>query len=69
LSSRFLDRISIKLVDALIAADKDFDMLIMPGRNHGFGNERYFTRRRWDYFVTHLMGETPPTAQPPLVAR
>ena len=49
---------SIKLVNALIEADKDFDMLIMPGRDHGFGNERYFTRRRWNYFVTHLMGNT-----------
>lgn len=53
---------SIKLVNALIEADKDFDMLIMPGRNHGFGNEPYFTRRRWNYFVTHLMGKTPPPA-------
>ena len=35
---------SIKLVDALIKADKDFDFLVMPGRNHGFGNEPYFVR-------------------------
>ena len=51
---------SIKLVDALITADKDFDFLVMPGRNHGFGNEPYFVRRRWDYFVQHLMHKLPP---------
>ena len=51
---------SIKLVDALISADKDFDFLVMPGRNHGFGNEPYFVRRRWDYFVQHLMHKLPP---------
>eukprot|EP01044_Picomonas_judraskeda_P016295 COSAG03_NODE_2872_length_2388_cov_25.361730_2_plen_78_part_00 len=55
---RCAERLSIELVDALIEADKDFEMLIMPGRGHGFGNERYFTRRRWNCFVTHRMGKT-----------
>ena len=48
------------LVDALIAANKDFDLLILPNRGHGFGNEPYMMRRRWDYFVRHLLGAEPP---------
>ena len=48
------------VVDALIKADKDFDMLVFPNSRHGFGNSRYFLKRRWDYFVTHLQGLTPP---------
>lgn len=52
---------TIKLVDALVRANKDFDFLIMPNRPHGFGNDPYFVRRRWDYFVKHLIGVDPPT--------
>ena len=48
------------VVDALIKANKDFDLLLMPGRTHGFGNEAYMVRRRWDYFVKHLLGAEPP---------
>jgi dipeptidyl aminopeptidase/acylaminoacyl peptidase len=48
------------VVDALIAANKDFDLLLMPNRGHGFGNEPYMMRRRWDYFVRHLLGAEPP---------
>ena len=51
---------TIKLVDALVSANKDFDFLIMPNRPHGFGNDPYFVRRRWDYFVKHLLGVDPP---------
>jgi dipeptidyl aminopeptidase/acylaminoacyl peptidase len=51
---------TIKLVDALVSANKDFDFLIMPNRAHGFGNDPYFVRRRWDYFVKHLIGVDPP---------
>jgi len=47
------------LVDELIKANRDFDLIIAPNRGHGL-NEPYFIRRRWDYFVTHLMGGTPP---------
>ena len=50
---------TIKLVDALVTANKDFDFLIMPNRMHGFGNDPYFVRRRWDYFVRHLQGVEP----------
>ena len=48
------------VVDALIAANKDFDMLLLPNRGHGFGNEPYMMRRRWDYFVRHLLNAEPP---------
>ncbi len=51
---------TLLVVDALIAADKDFDMLVLPNANHGFGNSRYFMKRRWDYFVRHLRGLEPP---------
>ncbi len=48
------------VVDALIEANKDFDLLLLPNRRHGFGNEPYMMRRRWDYFVRHLLGAEPP---------
>ncbi len=48
------------LVDSLIAANKDFDYILFPNRRHGFGNEPYMMRRRWDYFVRNLMGAEPP---------
>ncbi len=48
------------VVDALIEANKDFDLLLLPNRGHGFGNEPYMMRRRWDYFVRHLLGAEPP---------
>jgi dipeptidyl aminopeptidase/acylaminoacyl peptidase len=50
---------TIQLVDELIKANKSFDLIIAPNRNHGL-NEPYFIRRRWDYFVTYLLGATPP---------
>jgi len=48
------------VVNALIAANRDFDLIVLPNRNHGFGNEPYMVRRRWDYFVRYLMGAKPP---------
>lgn len=51
---------TLLLVNALIEANKDFDMLMLPNRGHGFGNEPYMMRRRWDYFVRHLLGVEPP---------
>lgn len=50
---------TIQLVNELIKANKDFDLIIAPDRAHGL-NEPYFVRRRWDYFVRHLMGAEPP---------
>ena len=52
---------TLLVVDALIKAGKDFDLLMLPNQAHGFGNASYYMmRRRWDYFVQHLMGATPP---------
>ncbi|MDX2415467.1 MAG: DPP IV N-terminal domain-containing protein, partial [Bacteroidales bacterium] len=51
---------TLLVVDELIAANKDFDLILFPNRSHGFGNEPYMMRRRWDYFVLHLLGAEPP---------
>jgi len=51
---------TLLVVNALIEANKDFDLLMLPNRRHGFGNEPYMMRRRWDYFVKHLKGVEPP---------
>ena len=49
------------LVDALIKANKDFDLLLIPNAAHGYGAaSQYMTRRRWDYFVRYLAGNIPP---------
>jgi dipeptidyl aminopeptidase/acylaminoacyl peptidase len=53
---------TLLVVDELIRQNKDFDLIILPNRGHGFGNEPYMVRRRWDYFVKHLMGAEPPPA-------
>ena len=49
------------VVDALIKANKDFDLIVYPHQRHGFGTDNnYMMRRRWDYFVKHLLGSEPP---------
>jgi dipeptidyl aminopeptidase/acylaminoacyl peptidase len=47
-----------QLEQALVDANKDFDMLLFPRDHHDMPG--YGTRRLWDYFVTNLAGETPP---------
>lgn len=52
---------TLLVVDALIKANKDFDLLMLPNQAHGYGSEaNYMTRRRWDYFVKNLLGAEPP---------
>ena len=51
---------TLLVVNELIAANKDFDLILFPNRGHGFSNEPYMMRKRWDYFVEHLMGAEPP---------
>jgi dienelactone hydrolase len=52
---------TLLVVDALIKANKDFDLLLLPNQHHGYGSETlYMTRRRWDYFVRYLLGAEPP---------
>jgi dipeptidyl aminopeptidase/acylaminoacyl peptidase len=51
---------TLLLVDELIKANKDFDLLILPNRDHNYGNDPYMIRRRWNYFVRNLLGAEPP---------
>jgi dipeptidyl aminopeptidase/acylaminoacyl peptidase len=52
---------TLLVVDALIKANKDFDLLLLPHARHGYGADSYYVmRRRWDYFVEHLLGAQPP---------
>jgi dipeptidyl aminopeptidase/acylaminoacyl peptidase len=51
---------TLLVVNELIKANKDFDLLLLPNRHHGFGGEPYMVRRRWDYFVRYLLGAEPP---------
>ncbi|WDJ97582.1 S9 family peptidase [Xanthomonas campestris pv. incanae] len=53
--------LTLLVADALIKANKNFDMLMLPNAKHGYGDlTPYVTRRRWDYFVQYLLGATPP---------
>ncbi|MFL2481259.1 MAG: DPP IV N-terminal domain-containing protein [Woeseiaceae bacterium] len=51
---------TLLMVQALIEAEKDFDLVIFPEAKHGFGNSRYFMKKRWNYFVKHLHNIEPP---------
>lgn len=52
---------TLLVVDALIKANKDFDLIMLPNERHGYaGDTPYMTRRRWDYFVRYLLGAEPP---------
>jgi dipeptidyl aminopeptidase/acylaminoacyl peptidase len=52
---------TLLVADALIKANKDFDLLMLPNQAHGFGSaSNYMMRRRWDYFVKYLLGAEPP---------
>ena len=49
------------VVDALIKANKDFDLLMIPNAAHGYATAgNYMMRRRWDYFVRWLLEKEPP---------
>lgn len=52
---------TFKLAEALIKADKEFDMLILPSQHHGYVGKYndYFTKKKWNYFVEHLLGTKP----------
>ena len=52
---------TLLVVNALIKANKDFDLLMIPNAHHGYGEaSQYMMRRRWDYFVKNLAGGVPP---------
>ncbi|MCL2738067.1 MAG: S9 family peptidase [Bacteroidales bacterium] len=49
---------TMRVVDALIRANKRFDMLILPGQRHGFGDmTEYFFWKMADYFSRYLLGD------------
>jgi dipeptidyl aminopeptidase/acylaminoacyl peptidase len=51
---------TMRLVDALIKANKRFDMLILPGKAHGFADyQPYFRQRLWEFFAEHLLEDRP----------
>ncbi|WPP52765.1 S9 family peptidase [Catalinimonas niigatensis] len=52
---------TFKLAEALVKADKEFDMLILPSQQHGYSGQHsgYFLKKRWNYFVEHLLGAEP----------
>jgi hypothetical protein len=49
----------MQVVNALIKNKKTFDLLVIPGANHGNGGP-YRDRKRYDFFVHHLLGVEPP---------
>lgn len=52
---------TLLVVEALEKANKSYDLIIFPNSQHGYGDfSPYMMRRRWDYFVQNLLGETPP---------
>lgn len=54
--------LTLQLVDALINANRDFDLLLLPNQRHYYSGKAgsYATRRCWDYFVRYLLGAEPP---------
>jgi dipeptidyl-peptidase-4 len=56
---------TLRLAAALVAADKDFELLIVPGAEHLFIDTLHYVRKRaWDFLVRELMGEQPPAYRP-----
>jgi len=51
---------TMQVVNQLIQHDKEFDLLYIPGAGHGAGGA-YGERKRFDFFVRHLLGAEPPT--------
>lgn len=51
---------TMQVADALIKARKDFELVVLPGAGHTMG-ELFGERKRFDFFVRHLMGVTPPS--------
>jgi dipeptidyl aminopeptidase/acylaminoacyl peptidase len=50
---------TLRFADALVKANKDFDLIVIPGAGHSIGGA-YGERRRQDFFVRHLLGVEPP---------
>ena len=50
---------TMQVADALIKANKDFELVVLPGVHHTLG-ESFGEHKRYDFFVRHLLGVTPP---------
>ena len=50
---------TMQVVNALQKANKDFELVVIPGAHHTMG-ETYGDHKRYDFFVRHLMGAEPP---------
>ncbi|KIO47457.1 S9 family peptidase [Sanguibacteroides justesenii] len=50
---------TLRMADALIRANKNFDMIILPAENHGFGGaaNTFYERKMWFHFAKHLLGD------------
>lgn len=51
---------TMQVANALIKANKDFELVVIPGTHHTMG-EDFGEHKRYDFFVRHLMGVTPPS--------
>jgi dipeptidyl aminopeptidase/acylaminoacyl peptidase len=51
---------TLRLADALIKANRNFEMYVVPNMFHGDGDITWVSRKRWDCFVQNLIGVTPP---------
>ena len=54
---------TMQVVNALIKADKDFQLLVVPGAGHGVAGSPYGKRRLHDFFVRNLLGVDPAAAR------
>ncbi|MFO7905182.1 MAG: prolyl oligopeptidase family serine peptidase [Pirellulaceae bacterium] len=50
---------TMQVVDALIEADKDFELIVFPGKGHAAGGSEYGTRRQREFFIEHLQNSRP----------
>jgi dipeptidyl aminopeptidase/acylaminoacyl peptidase len=61
---------TMQVVNALVKANKNFDLLVFPGEDHNAGRggqyADYGERKRFDFFVRHLMGQNPPEWSTPV---
>ena len=50
---------TLRMIQALIEAEKNFDMLVLPGQGHGYsGADTFFERKLWYHFAKYLLGDT-----------
>jgi dipeptidyl aminopeptidase/acylaminoacyl peptidase len=48
------------VVQSLFEAGKNFDLAVVPRMGHSISHDPFALRKQWDYFVEHLLGESPP---------